>query len=324
MPLTATPLMPDMRRRAHKARNVLQSILLVAGLGLLTSLCAWIVWGPQGILWTVIAVGLTIAVGPRVSPELVMSLYKARPITPEQGGDLYRLVEDLSRRAGLPALPRLHMIASSTLNAFAVGKPEQASIAVTTGLLHKLTPREVTGVLAHEISHIRNNDLWIMGLADTLSRLTQLMSLLGVFLLLLNLPAVMTGQVVVPWIVIALLYLAPTIGSLLQLALSRAREYDADLEGAQLTGDPAALASALDKLERYQGRFWEDMFFGGRKIPQPSLLRSHPPTQERIRRLMQLAHPGAQAAQPAPSALGLMGLNPAPRGPRYHWPGVWY
>lgn len=311
-------------RRAHKLRNLAQSVIMVAGLGLLLSVCAYIVWGGEGIVWAALAAAVTAIVGPRVSPDLVMRLYRARPLGRGQADDLVHLVEVLAARAGLPTVPRLYLIASPTLNAFAVGKPEEASIAVTAGLLARLTPREVAGVLAHEVSHIRNNDLWIMGLADSLSRLTQFLSYFGVLLLIFNLPAVMTGEVVVPWTVIILLYLAPTISSLLQLALSRAREYDADLEGAQLTGDPAGLASALDKLERYQGRFWEDMLFPGRRIPQPSLLRSHPPTEERIRRLMELeGRPGFEPLQ-APTALALMGLPHAPPRARYHWPGVWY
>ena len=311
------------RRRSHKLRNILHSAVLIGGLGLLMSVCAYILWGLQGVIWAGIAALFAIVMGPRFSPELVMGLYRAKPIGPEQSADLHRLVHMLARRADLPAPPRLYLIASPTLNAFAVGKPDYAAIAMTSGLLNRLGMPEIAGVLAHETSHIRNNDLWIMGLADTLSRLTQVMSYFGVFLLIVNLPAVMVGEVVVPWTVVLLLYLAPTIGSLLQLALSRAREYDADLEAAGLTCDPAGLAAALGKLERYQGRFWEDMFLGARRVPAPSLLRTHPPTNERIRRLMELQQTTPQAV-PFPSAAGLVGLAQTPTRARYHWPGVWY
>ena len=121
------------------------------------------------------------------------------------------------------------------------------------------------------------------------------------------------------------LYLAPTVSNLLQLALSRAREYDADLDAAQLTGDPAGLASALDKLERYQGRFWEDLLLPGRRIPDPSLLRSHPPTEERVRRLLAL-----RPAAPLPEAVRTLRLAMPPhfqvvrRRPRLHWTGLWH
>jgi heat shock protein HtpX len=179
--------------------------------------------------------------------------------------------------------------------------------------------------LAHEVSHIANNDLWIMGLADTFSRLTQIMSWFGVFLVVFSLPTILAGGAGVPWAAIALLYFAPTIGNLLQLALSRAREYDADLEGATLTGDPAGLAMALEKLERYQGRMWEDMLPTGRRIPMPSVLRSHPPTDERIRRLLALG-PKDRAHPPLGhrGQTGLSGITSHHPRPRYHWPGVWF
>ena len=127
---------------------------------------------------------------------------------------------------------------------------------------------------------------------------------------------------------LALLYLAPTASSLIQLGLSRTREYDADLEGASLTGDPEALASALEKLERYQGHFWEDMRLPvpGRRIPQPSLLRSHPRTEDRVARLRALSERPmlphlAVAEEPMVS---LVGLGPVAMRPRYRWTGVWF
>lgn len=320
-----TSYLNDARRRAHKVRNIVHSVVLVLGLGLLMSVCAWILSGWSGVVWAIAAVAVAVLIAPRLPPEMVMRMYRARPLDAASGGRLFALVDALSARAELPEPPRLYIIPSTTLNAFATGSPERASIAVTSGMLERLSYREVAGVLAHEISHVRNNDLWIMGLADTLSRMTQVLAYLGVFLLILNLPALITGKIVVPWLVPLLLYLAPTVGSLLQLALSRAREYDADLEGAELTGDPVGLASALDKVERYQGRFWEDMLLPGRRIPQPSLLRSHPPTEERVRRLLELAPPRRPAFTwphaTAPHASSFAALNARPR---YYWPGVWF
>jgi heat shock protein HtpX len=116
-----------------------------------------------------------------------------------------------------------------------------------------------------------------------------MMSLFGQILLLFNLPLLLTGAVTIPWGLILLLVLAPTIGALLQLALSRTREYDADLGGALLTGDPMALAGALRKLERNGRGLWESLLMPGRRDPNPSLLRTHPPTEERIRRLAALS-----------------------------------
>jgi heat shock protein HtpX len=188
--------------------------------------------------------------------------------------------------------------------------------------------RELAGVLAHELSHVRNGDLSVMALADAMTRFTQILSYLAIFLAIFNLPAWLLGDVDMPFLGLLLLYLAPSIGSLLQLALSRTREYDADTEGAELTGDPRALASALDKLERYQGSFWEDLMFPvpTRRIPQPSLLRTHPPTEERIRRLLELEHrelspPIEVVEEPMVS---MVGVSPGSMQPRYRFPGVWF
>jgi heat shock protein HtpX len=215
-----------------------------------------------------------------------------------------------------------------TLNAFATGTPQHAVIGLTEGLLRRLSLHELAGVLAHEISHVRNNDLAVMSLADVLTRFTQVLSYLAVFLAIINLPAWLLGETDMSYSALLLLYLSPTVGSLLQLGLSRTREYDADLEGAQLTGDPRGLASALEKLERYQGTFWEDLMFPvpTRRIPQPSLLRSHPPTEQRIARLLalesrELAPPIEVVEEPMVS---LVGVGPSSMRPRYRFPGVWF
>jgi heat shock protein HtpX len=215
-----------------------------------------------------------------------------------------------------------------TLNAFATGTPDKAVVGITEGLLRRLSLRELAGVLAHEISHIRNNDLAVMSLADVMTRFTQSLSYLALFLAIFNLPGLLMGESDISLAALLLLYLAPTLGSLLQLGLSRTREYDADLEGAQLTGDPGGLASALEKLERYQGNFWEDLTLPvpGRRIPQPSLLRSHPPTEERIRRLLalesrELQPPIEVVEEPMVS---LIGVGPGSMRPRYRFPGVWF
>ncbi len=324
--VAVSPFLDEAQRRRHKLRNIAQSIALIAGIGLLTIFCAYLLWGSSGVLWTAVSVGLLIVLNPRISPQVVMRMFRARPIDPKHGTQLYRLIEVLADRAELSTVPRLYVVPSMTLNAFAVGRPEGAAIAVTEGLLRKLNFRELAGVLAHEVSHIRNNDLWIMGLADVMSRLTQFMSYLAVFLVLFNLPAIITDSMRTPWLAIILLYLAPTISSLLQLGLSRAREYDADLEAAQLTGDPEGLAQALLKLEQYQGRFWEDLVFPGRKIPQPSLLRSHPSTEDRVARLRELEPnrtlpPIEIVEEPM---VTLVGLGPIAMRPRYRLPGVWF
>ena len=323
-----TPFLDQTSLRAHKARNTLHSALLVGGQGLLTGFSAWLVWGGMGVAVTLVAIGVIYAFAPRLPPEIVMRMYRARPLDPRTGGSIVHIVDALSDRAELPAPPTVYVIPSMTINAFATGTPQKAVIGVTEGLLRRLNLNELAGVLAHEISHIRNNDLAVMSLADVMTRFTQLLSYIAIFLALFNLPAFILGDAEISLIGLALLYLAPTAGSLIQLALSRTREYDADLEGAGLTGDPAALASALEKLERYQGHFWEDMTLPvpGRRIPQPSLLRSHPLTAERVARLRALH--GRPMLPQIPIVeepmVSLVGLGPIAMRPRYRWTGAWF
>jgi Zn-dependent protease with chaperone function len=132
----------------------------------------------------------------------------------------------------------------------------------------------------------------------------------------------------VSWWTVLLLYLAPALSSLLQLALSRTREFDADLEAVGLTGDPLGLASALRRLENYTGRVWEDLMFPvpARRVPQPSLLRSHPTNDERISRLLAVGNrrqldPIVIVEQPM---ISLVGVGPIEMRPRYRWPGLWF
>jgi heat shock protein HtpX len=227
-------------------------------------------------------------------------------------------------------VPRLYYVPSAMLNAFAVGSPRDAAIALTDGILRHLDLRELTGVLAHEISHVRNRDLWLMNLADLTGRLTRMMSLLGFGLLIIGLPMWLGGAGHLPWLLLPLLMFAPQLTVLLQLALSRSREFDADLDAAGLTGDPAGLASALVKLERHQRGLWERILLPGHRLPEPSLLRSHPPTEERIARLAALS--GA-AAEPGPAVAGLRAIarepivppwQPVRRTARGHLLGFWY
>ncbi len=321
-------LLDENTRRAHKLRNSLHSMLLLLGIGAVLGLSAVLVWGWAGLFWALLAVVLLVFFAPRVPPEAIMRMYQAREVDPRFSGRVGRVVEILAERAGLAEAPRLYLVPSSTLNAFAIGSDGNASIAVTAGLLRTLSLRELAGVLAHEMSHIRNNDLRVMGLADAMSRFTQALSTLAVLLAAFNFMGMLVGVVFVSWWAILVLYLAPLVSSLLQLGLSRAREYDADLEGALLTGDPEGLVSALAKLERYTGRFWEDLMFPvpGRRVPQPSLLRSHPRTEDRIARLRELA----PRPKPPPIVVEDEPFDvPSPwdtaiLGPRVRWPGVWY
>lgn len=311
----------------HRRRNVVHSILLIGGIGLVLAVATTLLWGPAGILTSIAVVLILVVLAPRLPPAAIMQLYRARKVAP--GSDqLSRVIDELTRRAELPARPDLYLIPSATLNAFATGTPDHAAIGITEGLLRRLTMREVTGVLAHEMSHIRNNDLWLMNLADVMSRLVQAMSYAALALALLNLFGMIVGDAPISWWAVLVLYFAPAMSSLLQLGLSRAREYDADLEAAMITGDPMGLASALSRLEHYEGRFWEDLAYPvpGRRVPQPSLLRTHPPTKDRIARLHQLSRrPGLpQIVIVDEPMVSMLGYGPIAMRPRYRFPGLWY
>lgn len=312
--------------RVHRLKNVLQSGLLIVGMASIAAACAWTIWGGDGVVWVFSGVALALVLSPSIPPTFLLSMYRAEPLDRAEFPEGYEILKELARRADLPSVPQLYYIPSSLLNAFAVGNLRSAAIAVTDGLVRTLSLRELTGVLAHEVSHVRNNDLWIMNLADTMSRITGWFSYFGIFLLVLNLPLFLAGTTGVSWILIFLLIFAPTLMSLLQLALSRTREFDADLDAAELTGDPVGLASALEKLERYHGRFWEEFFFPGRQIPEPSLLRTHPPTEQRVRRLLELKQPAHYAADLRPLRPVSMpeSLRLVKGPPRWRWPGLWY
>ncbi len=315
--------------RAHKQQNQLQTLaILVAITGLLAAPVA-LIWGAMGLIVVGVVVALMFVAARGTPPEMIMRVYKATRVDEQSGAQLVHIMQILSDRAALPAAPALYIIPSLTLNAFATGSRDRAAVALTEGLLRKLSMQELAAVMAHEVSHIKNNDLGVMAIADIASRLVQGMSYFALILLGANLLSLLIdGEPKISWLAILILYFAPLLSSLLQLGLSRAREYDADLEAAQLTGNPAWLASALRRLERHTGVFWEDLTLPvpGRRVPQPSVLRSHPTTEDRVERLQELALPNNLPPilirdEPFVSmvAASLIEMRP-----RYRFPGVWY
>jgi heat shock protein HtpX len=215
-------------------------------------------------------------------------MFRGRRLDFRDAPRLYRALNALAVRAELPGMPELYYLPQREMNAFTVGAPENSAIAVSDGLLRRLDADEVTAVLAHEVSHIRHNDIRIMGFAALSSRFIQMLSLFGQFLLLLNLPLLVLGQYTISWTAILLLIFAPTISSMLQLALSRTREYRADLGAAELTGSPESLATALSKMDIQQKRYFRLLWPGRARVPSSHLMRTHPPTEERIRRLLEI------------------------------------
>lgn len=288
-----TRLNPELQAR-YRLRNLRQTVLLAAGSLFLLGLCAFVIAGIEGVLWAGLGGSLSLYAATHLSPQMVLGLYQARPLPDDVFPEGHRMVRLLAERAGLPRPPQIYLIRSRMMNAFSVGRREDAAICVTDGLVRGLSNREFLGVMAHEVSHILHEDIRVMALGDVVSRMTTAMSFLGLLLALLNLQQFTGDRPDTPWLAIAILVAAPTLGTLLQLALSRTREFEADLTAVELTGDAEGLATALVKLETAQGRMWEAMMPGAR-IPDPSILRSHPKTDERVRRIMALRikpHPG--------------------------------
>ena len=309
----------------HRTRNRLHSLLLILLLG---GLCAWLAWfigGPTLAVYTAVLVLILYRLNPVASPELAMRLFRARPLTEQEAPALHRLLAILAHRAGMRQTPRLYYLPSDVMNAFTAGSPGASAIALSDGLIRRLEWRELNGVLAHELMHLAHRDTRLMAFADLTSRLTGFLSLMGQVMLLINLPLLMLGQATLPWGPIMLMIAAPMLSTLVQLALSRSQEYQADLGAAELTGDPLGLASALNKLERSQQGLLGRLIHPMPPIPDPSILRSHPPTQERVRRLMQLAEAQNHSDYSLPSAHDLSHLHaPTPYRPRWHRNGMWY
>lgn len=311
---------PTVRQR-HKLRNMVQAVLLVVGMAGTLGVAAWLLFGGPGILWVLLLAAVTVAFQPAVRASWVLRMYGAVPLPPAAAPQVHRWVRALARRARLPAVPALFYVRSPMMNAMAVGRREEPALCVTDGLLRHLTGRELVGVLAHEISHIRSNDLWIMSLSDVVARVTHGLAYAGMLALALTLPLTVGGSWR-PVLVAAAVAFLPTVVTLLQLALSRSREYDADLEAAALTDDPEGLASALDKLERQEGRIWERIAVPHGRVPDLLLLRTHPPTAERVRRLLSLTAGGRRDRLGGDAPVPPSGYAPVRRSVRLRPPGI--
>ncbi len=300
--------------------------IILAMFGIL-ALTGYIMWGVNGVIGAVLLSLFLIYSVSRASPKMLLKMYKAKALGPRDLPELQDLFDRLVERAELEHPPTLYYVPSKMLNAFATGREEQAVVAVTHGLLQHMNNREIAGVLAHELSHIKHKDVWVMGLADVFSRLTNTMGQIGQLMLLLSLGALLLDiKPPIPMLCVVVLLLAPLGSTLLQLALSRTREYEADLGAVRITGDPAGLASALQKVEKAK-KSWLQAVMPGRKIPEPAMLRTHPPTQERVERLMALE---GGLDVPVPVSIPELMVNP-PRGyevrrrPRWHViSGLWY
>lgn len=306
--------------RKHVWLNRAQSALLGLVLLGMVAVMGQLVLGETG-LWLALSLGVGVLLfEPAAGGRITLAAYRARPLSAASAPGLRAMVHKLAVRAGLPAIPRLYLVPSAMVNAFAVGTRRTPFIAVTEGLLGALNPRELAGVLAHEMAHIAKGDLRVMGLADTASRLTSMLSMAGQLMVFLALPYAFLAQITINWWALLVLVFAPHLALLAQLGLSRVREFDADLFAVRLTGDPEGLASGLAKIERvsYSLHRW---LLPGWGTPEPSWLRTHPATQERVKRLLALRQDESRITEWA--ATGWQSSHTVPASPRWRFGGVW-
>jgi heat shock protein HtpX len=301
--------------------------VLLAGFGALLAAVLWPEFGRGAIVIAILAGAGIVALATRASPGTIMRIYGARPY---QAGDLAQfdqITSVLAHRAGLRRAPQLYVVPSMLLSAFSVGSSQRFAIALTEGLLRRLTMREVAAVLAREVAHAQRGDLLVLGIADFVSRCAQGLYYTGLALAALNILRGIGGGEPVSWLSILLMILAPTLMTLLQLALSRSREIEADRAAALLTGDPLGLASAVSRLDAAPGSPLDDLIppVPARKVPLPSMLRYPPPADRRIARLNTFQAPPMPPLDIAEGPrISLVGVGPIEMRPRYRWPGVWF
>ena len=250
------------------------------------------------ILFLIMAGGIN-AISYFLSDRMVLWSYRAKIIQEAQAPDLFRIVREVSQKANLP-MPKVAVVPSPTPNAFATGRnPRHAVVACTQGILNMLSEDELRGVLAHEISHVSNRDILVMSVAATIAGAISYLAQIAMWNSIFGGGGRRNSSEGTAIIAIVGMVLAPIAAMLVQLSISRSREYKADRSGAKLLGQPMALASALQKLEVANKR--RPLTFGspssqGLFIVNPfsassftRLFSTHPPIQERIRRLEDLA-----------------------------------
>ncbi len=310
----------------HKLKNLFHTLVLFLCMGVVLSLVGFMLAGVEGIAWAAFLGILILVISPNLSPAFIFSLYGGRLLSAADAPDLYQIIHELAARADLPTPPALYYLPSQMMNAFSVGTSENSAIGLSDALLNTLTTREIIAVLAHETSHIQHNDVRVMTYADIISRITNTLSFTGFLLILLNLPMYFLGMVTISWFALAVLIVAPNIMSFLQLSLSRIREFDADHQAVLLTGDAEGLAMALSKLEAYETTIFDRLFGRGHGASIPSILRTHPDTEERIKQLLNVKEPPNQALKYSNHDRFSVPVHyqKSVKKPRWHLGGFWY
>lgn len=271
--------------------NTFKTALLLTALTLLLIGIGRYLGGENGMLWALIIAGIMNFVAYFFSDKIALATYRAQPVSREDLPRVYEVVERITQRVGLP-MPKIYVIPTDSPNAFATGRnPRHASVAVTQGILRLLNDEELQGVLAHEIGHVNNRDILISSVAATLAGAITWLRYGAMFGGFGGSRDERRGGGLGS---LLMFILAPIAATLIQLAVSRSREYQADATGAEFTGNPYALASALSKLDAYSRRLpmvatpsTAHLF-----IIQPlmgvdfgSLFSTHPPIAKRIERL---------------------------------------
>ena len=280
--------------------NTTKTILLMVGLTVLLVLVGGALGGRQGTIFAFVLSLLINGVSYWFSDKIVLKMYRAREVTEAEAPQLYSVTQELAVRMNTP-MPRVYVIPSDAPNAFATGRnPQHAAVAATEGILRLLTRDELTAVMAHELSHVHNRDILISTIAAAVAgTITMLASIARWGFMFGGGRGSRDDRDGSPIAAIAMLILAPIAAALIQMAISRSREYQADESGAHLCGNPMWLASALRKLEAGSQRipmdatpttahlFIVNPLHGG---GFSSLFSTHPPMEARIARLEEMAY----------------------------------
>ena len=279
--------------------NWMKTGILLAGIVALFGAVGGLIGGQQGMLIALLLGGGMNIFAYWFSDKMVLKLYRAREVDETSAPQFYNMVKELAQRAGLP-MPRVYLIDEAQPNAFATGRnPDHAAVAATTGILQLLSARELSGVMAHELTHVKNRDILISTISATVAGAISTLANFGMWFGMSNNNREGGGN---PILAILVMIMAPIAAMLIQFAISRTREFGADRGGAEISGDPHALADALAKIDRYargvpmetaeqhpataQMMIINPLSGGGVR----GLFSTHPATEERIMRLRAMAH----------------------------------